>query len=284
LIQEGFEVKRRVIVVILAVLLIGLIRLGLSCAPQATLEISGTALDNGVMIENVGNIDCLVLVHSAQGEHQVIPAISQEAAEEDLLERGFRVFSLVVYVLMGLAALIFLIISIRRYRLPKVVKTLGKVGLGSTVFFCAADLILVLMFVVIPGQDLSGTYWGLSAPQWLTVYAILGAAVLVPTVYVIKKTGFLEKFADQSLFVKILTVCISIFGLVAAGWGLWEGLLKHIPMIIVSIVLLAFVLFLFITGMGGLIKGLQEEYKTPREKLARDIARAIKEQEDEDYY
>ena len=274
--------KRLATIVTLAILLVGLVLLGSSCAPQATLEISVTELDNGVMVENVGNVDCLVFVNSPEGEQQFELAVAQGTVEEELQEqKWYRVFSLVIYSLMGLGALTFLIISIRRYRLPKVVKTLGKAGLASTVFFCGADLILVLIFAT-TGQDLSGTFWGLSGAQWLMVWAILGAVVLAPTVYVIKKTGFLEKFADKSLSVKILTVCISIFGLVAAGWGLWEALLKHIPFLIVAIVLLAFVLFFFVTGMGGLIAGLQEEYKTPREKLARDIARAIKEQEDDD--
>ena len=44
--------------------------IGLSCAPQATLEISVTELDNGVMIQNVGNVDCLVFVNSLEGEQQ----------------------------------------------------------------------------------------------------------------------------------------------------------------------------------------------------------------------
>ena len=62
--------KRLVTVVVLAILLVGLILLGLSCAPQATLEISVTELDNGVMIRNVGNVDCLVFVNSLEGEQQ----------------------------------------------------------------------------------------------------------------------------------------------------------------------------------------------------------------------
>ena len=60
--------KRLVTVVTLAVLLVGLILLGLSCAPQSKLEISVTKLDTGVMIETVGNVDCLVFVNSLEGE------------------------------------------------------------------------------------------------------------------------------------------------------------------------------------------------------------------------
>ena len=51
--------------------------IGLSCAPQATLEISVTELDNGVMIENVGNVDCLVFVSSSEGEQQFELAVGQ---------------------------------------------------------------------------------------------------------------------------------------------------------------------------------------------------------------
>jgi len=50
---------------------------GLSCAPEATLEISVTEVDNGVMIENVGNIDCLVFVSSPEGEQQFELAVGE---------------------------------------------------------------------------------------------------------------------------------------------------------------------------------------------------------------
>lgn len=62
--------KRLVTVIVLAVLLVGLVLLGLCCTPQATLGISVTELDNVVMIENVGNVDCLVFVNSPEGEQQ----------------------------------------------------------------------------------------------------------------------------------------------------------------------------------------------------------------------
>ena len=69
--------KRLVIVVTLAILLVVSVLLSLSCAPQATLEISVTELDNGVMIENVGNVDCLVFVNSPEGEQQLELAVGQ---------------------------------------------------------------------------------------------------------------------------------------------------------------------------------------------------------------
>ena len=52
--------------------------IGLSCAPQATLEISVTELDNGVIIQNVGNVDCLVFVTSPEGEQQFELSIGQD--------------------------------------------------------------------------------------------------------------------------------------------------------------------------------------------------------------
>ena len=52
--------------------------LGFSCAPQTTLEISVTELDNGVMIENVGDVDCLVFVNSPEGEQQFELAVGQD--------------------------------------------------------------------------------------------------------------------------------------------------------------------------------------------------------------
>jgi len=71
-------VKRLTVLVIAAILLAGLLLIGLSCAPQTTLDISVTELDDGVMIENVGNVDCLVFVISPEGEQQFELAIGQD--------------------------------------------------------------------------------------------------------------------------------------------------------------------------------------------------------------
>ena len=57
--------------------ILALVLVGLSCAPEGTLEISVTEIDNGVMIENVGNIDCLVFVSSPEGEQQFELAVSE---------------------------------------------------------------------------------------------------------------------------------------------------------------------------------------------------------------
>ena len=68
--NEVVKMKRLTVIGILAVLLAGLVLTGFSCAPQATLDISVTELDNGVMIENAGDVDCIVFVNSPEGEQQ----------------------------------------------------------------------------------------------------------------------------------------------------------------------------------------------------------------------
>ena len=69
--------KRLVPLVIFTILVVGLVLTGLSCAPQTTLDISVTELDNGVMVENVGSVDCLVFVNSPEGEQQFELAVGQ---------------------------------------------------------------------------------------------------------------------------------------------------------------------------------------------------------------
>ena len=76
--------KRLLTIVTLTILPIGLVLLGLSCAPQTTLEISVTELDNGVMIKNVGNVDCLVFVSSPEGEQQFELGVGQNTTVTDV--------------------------------------------------------------------------------------------------------------------------------------------------------------------------------------------------------
>jgi hypothetical protein len=57
--------------------MLALALLGSSCAPEATLEISVTEVDNGVVIENVGNVACLVFVSSPEGEQQFELAVGE---------------------------------------------------------------------------------------------------------------------------------------------------------------------------------------------------------------
>ena len=76
--------KRSTVAVTVAILLVILILLDLSCAPQATLDISVTELDNGVMIENVGDVNCLVFVNSPEGEQQFELAVAQNRTVTDI--------------------------------------------------------------------------------------------------------------------------------------------------------------------------------------------------------
>jgi len=64
--------------------ILALALLGLSCAPETTLEISVTEVDNGVMIENVGNVACLVFVSSPEGEQQFELAIGESVTVTDI--------------------------------------------------------------------------------------------------------------------------------------------------------------------------------------------------------
>jgi len=50
---------------------------GLSCSPRATLEISVTEVDDGVMIKNVGNVACLIFVSSPEDEKQFELAVNE---------------------------------------------------------------------------------------------------------------------------------------------------------------------------------------------------------------
>jgi len=64
--------------------ILALALLGLSCAPEATLEISVTEVDNGVMIENVSNVACLVFVSSPEGEQQFELAVGENVTVTDI--------------------------------------------------------------------------------------------------------------------------------------------------------------------------------------------------------
>jgi hypothetical protein len=66
-----------------------LVSLGLSCIPEATLKvsttdddisISATLVEDGVRIENLGGINCLIFVTSAEGEQQFELAAGQNVA------------------------------------------------------------------------------------------------------------------------------------------------------------------------------------------------------------
>ena len=76
--------KRLIVIVVLPILLLGLVLFALSCAPQTTLDISVTELDNGIMIKNVGDVNCLVSVSSPKGRQQFELAVGQNRMVTDI--------------------------------------------------------------------------------------------------------------------------------------------------------------------------------------------------------
>ena len=73
-------------VTLLIYCVLALALLGLSCTPEATLEISVTELDNGVTIENVGNVACLVFVSSLEGEQRFELAVGESVTVTDIIK------------------------------------------------------------------------------------------------------------------------------------------------------------------------------------------------------
>ena len=72
--------KRLFLICCIAILAI----IGLSCTPEATLEISVNEIDNGVVIENVGDVDCIVFVSSPEGEQQFELATGESVMVTDI--------------------------------------------------------------------------------------------------------------------------------------------------------------------------------------------------------
>jgi hypothetical protein len=72
----------RAIFLICCILVLAL--LGLSYTPGTSLEISVTEVDNGVIIQNVGNVACLVFVNSLEGEQQFELAVGTGVTVSDI--------------------------------------------------------------------------------------------------------------------------------------------------------------------------------------------------------
>ena len=75
--------------------ILALALLGSSCAPEAVLEVSvsddtisvtATLIENGVMIENVGDVGCIVFVRSPEGEQQFELAAGKSITVTDITE------------------------------------------------------------------------------------------------------------------------------------------------------------------------------------------------------
>lgn len=64
--------------------IVALTLISLSCTPQSTLEVSVDEIDDGVVIENVGSVDCMVFVKSADGEQQFELAANEAVTVTDV--------------------------------------------------------------------------------------------------------------------------------------------------------------------------------------------------------
>jgi len=75
----------RVAILICCILALALLALmGLSYTPGTSFGVSVTDIDNGVIIQNVGNIPCLVFVSSPDGEHQFEVAVGKNVTVTDI--------------------------------------------------------------------------------------------------------------------------------------------------------------------------------------------------------
>jgi len=72
--------KRLLLICFIAVLTLT----SLSCAPETTLKISVNEIDNGIVIENVGNVDCVVYVKSSDYDQQIELATGESVTVMDI--------------------------------------------------------------------------------------------------------------------------------------------------------------------------------------------------------
>ena len=72
--------KRLLLICCIAILAL----IGLSCTPEARLGVSVDEIDNGVVAENVGNVDCIVFVSSPDSEQQFELATGESVTVTDL--------------------------------------------------------------------------------------------------------------------------------------------------------------------------------------------------------
>lgn len=75
----------KIAILICCILALALLALtGLSYTPGTSLEISRTELDNGVIIQNVGNIPCLIFLSSPEGVQQFQLAVAEKVTVTDI--------------------------------------------------------------------------------------------------------------------------------------------------------------------------------------------------------
>ena len=65
-------------------LILALALVGLACTPEATLSVSVTEIDDGVIIENTGTTDCIAIVTSPEGEQQFELAVGESVTVTDI--------------------------------------------------------------------------------------------------------------------------------------------------------------------------------------------------------
>ena len=58
--------------------------LGLACTPEGTLAVSVTEIDDGIIIENTGTVDCIAVVTSNEGEQRFELAVGENVTVTDI--------------------------------------------------------------------------------------------------------------------------------------------------------------------------------------------------------
>jgi len=75
----------RIAILICCILALAMLALiGLSYTPGISLEVSVTDIDNGVIIQNIGNIPCLVFISSPEGVQQFEVAVGKNVTITDI--------------------------------------------------------------------------------------------------------------------------------------------------------------------------------------------------------
>ena len=75
----------KIAILICCILALALLTLlGLSYTPGTSLEVSVTDVDNGVIIQNVGNVACLVFVTSPEGKQHFELAVGANVTVSDI--------------------------------------------------------------------------------------------------------------------------------------------------------------------------------------------------------
>jgi len=75
----------KIAILICGILVLALLTLlSLSHTPVTSLEVSVTDIDNGVIIQNVGNVACSVFVSSPEGEQRFELAVGKNVTVTDI--------------------------------------------------------------------------------------------------------------------------------------------------------------------------------------------------------